>query len=141
MRRTCNLQLVTNVVRINEIDWSLRTKFSVYFGLENTIDDRYDDIIWFPQGIFVITSFSSVLNNQGYTINITGKDKMSLLNGDVSGALFAAHDFSTIYTTHSDGTITKDKIPIKTIIREAIHTYAQEPYSNIVINDLETCGV
>ena len=66
---------------------------------------------------------------------------MCLLNGDVGGQLFAAHEFSTIYTTHKDGTITKDKIPIKTIIRDAVHTYAQEPYSNIIINDLESCGV
>ena len=98
VRRTCNLQLVTNVVRINEVDWSLRTKFSVYLGLKNTIDSRYDDIIWFPQGVFIITSFSSVLNQSGYTISITGKDKMCLINGDVGGQLFAAHDFATIYT-------------------------------------------
>jgi hypothetical protein len=66
---------------------------------------------------------------------------MCLLNGDVSGSLFAAHEFSTIYTQHKDGTITKDKIPIYNIIKEAVHTYAQEPYSNIVINDLDSCGV
>ena len=141
MRRTCNLTLVTNVVRINDLDWSLRTKFRCYIGLENTVNSKYEDIIWFPQGTFVITSYNSTLNQQGYTINISGKDKMCLLNGEVSGQLFAAHEFSTIYTTHKDGTITKDKIPIYQIIKEAIHTYAQEPYSNIVINDLDTCGV
>ena len=141
VRRTCNIQLVTEATRLSEIDWTLRTKFKVLIGLENKIDSRYDDIIWFPQGTFVITSFNSTLNAQGYQINIQGKDKMCLLNGDVGGQLFAAHEFSTIYTTHKDGTISKDKIPIKTIIREAIHTYAQEPYSNIFINDLETCGV
>ncbi len=141
VRRTCNLQLVTNVVRINEIDWSLRTKFRAYLGLKNTIDKRYDDIIWFPQGVFVITQFASTLNNNGYQINITGKDKMCLLNGDVGGQLFASHDFASVYTHHSDGMTTKDKIPIKEIIREAVHTYAQEPYSHIIINDLDTCGV
>jgi len=66
---------------------------------------------------------------------------MCLLNGDISGALFAAHEFSTIYITHRDGTISKEAIPIYTIIREAVHQYAQEPYHNIVINDLDTCGV
>lgn len=34
-----------------------------------------------------------------------------------------------------------DKIPIKTIIREAVHTYAREPYSNIIINDLDDYGM
>ena len=30
-----------------------------------------------------------------------------------------------------------EKLPIKTIIRESVHTYAGEPYHNIIINDLE----
>lgn len=141
VRRTCTLNIVTNIVRINEVDWALRTKFKVLIGINNVIDPKYDDIIWMQQGTFVITSFSSTFNGQGYTINISGKDKMSLLNGDVSGQLTAAHEFSTIYTTHNDGTISKTKIPIYTIIREAVHTYAQEPYTNIFINDLDSCGV
>lgn len=141
VRRTCNITLITNQVQIEEISWSLNTKFTVELGLRNTIDPRYEDIIWFPQGMYVISSFSSTLNNSGYTITIQGKDKMCLINGDISGNLFAAHEFSTIYTTHSDGSVTKDLIPIYDIIREAVHQYAQEPYRNIVINDLDTCGV
>ena len=91
--------------------------------------------------MYIITSFNSSLNGQGYQIQISGKDKMCLINGDVGGALFAAHEFSIIYTTHADGTITKDYIPVYEIIKEALHTYAQEPYKNIVINDLNSCGV
>jgi len=123
------------------VAWSLRTKFYVYLGVKNTIDPNYEDIIWFPQGMYVISSFSSSYGAQGYTITISGKDKMCLINGDVGGALFAAHEFSIIYTEHADGTITKDYIPIYDIIKEALHTYAQEPYRNIIINDLNTCGV
>ena len=141
VRRSCSLTLVTNSVRINEVDWTLRTKFRAMIGVQNTVDPNYDDVIWFPQGTFVITSFSSTLNDKGYTINISGKDKMCLLNGEVGGQLFAAHEFSTIYTEQKDGTITKTKIPISTIVREAVHTYGQEPYFNIIINDLESCGV
>lgn len=141
VRRTCNLTLVTNTVQIDEVSWSLRTKFYVYIGVQNDIDSRYEDIIWFPQGMYIITSFNSTFNGQGYTISISGKDKMCLLNGDVGGNLFAAHEFSIIYTEHADGTITKDYIPIYEIIKEALHTYAQEPYRNIVINDLNACGV
>ena len=33
------------------------------------------------------------------------------------------------------------KIPLKKIIREAVHTYAQEPYHNIMINDLDNYGL
>lgn len=141
VRRTCNLTIVTKNIAVNDIDWALRTKFKLAIGLENTIDNQYDDIIWFPQGEFILTNFSSSLNTQGFTINVTGKDKMCLLNGDVGGALFATHDFGTIYQYQKDGTIKKEKIPIYDIIREAIHVYAQEPYSKIFINDLDTCGV
>lgn len=141
VRRTCNLSLVTNKVQIDELNWSLRTKFKLFIGVKNDVDDRYEDIIWFPQGIFIITQLSSTYNAQGYVISISGKDKMCLINGDVSGKLFAAHEFSIVYTTHADGSISKDYIPIYEIIQQAIHVYAQEPYKNIIINDLNTCGV
>lgn len=66
---------------------------------------------------------------------------MCLLNGDIGGNLTAAHDFGKIETIHDDGTSTLDDIPIYNIIREALHVFALEPYSNIVINDLEGCAV
>ena len=36
---------------------------------------------------------------------------------------------------------TKDKIPIVKIIKEAVHAYANEPYHNIIINDLSPYGL
>lgn len=141
VRRTCNLTLVTNNIQVNDLDWGLRTKFKLSIGLKNFVDPQYDDIIWFPLGEYVLTSFSSSLTSAGFSMSISGKDKMCLLNGEVGGALFASHDFGTIYTYKNDGTIIKDKIPIYEIIREAVHVYAQEPYSKIIINDLDTCGV
>ena len=30
-----------------------------------------------------------------------------------------------------------DDIPIKDIVREAVHTYAREPYHNIIIKDID----
>ena len=63
VRRTCSLTLVTSSVQVNEIDWSLRTKFRLYIGLKNFVDpEKYDDILWFKQGTYIITSFSSTLN-------------------------------------------------------------------------------
>ena len=66
---------------------------------------------------------------------------MCLLNGDIGGNLTAAHDFGKIETIHDDGTSTLDDIPIYNIIREALHVFALEPYSNIIISDLEGCAV
>jgi hypothetical protein len=66
---------------------------------------------------------------------------MCLLDGSVGGSLPFAHDFGEIEITHKNGTIEREKIPIYDIVRNAIHTYAQEPYENIVITDLEDCSV
>ena len=41
--------------------------------------------------------------------------------------------------TYYDKKVYLDKkdIPIKTIIKEAVHTYGREPYHNIIINDVD----
>ena len=88
LRRTCSLSLVSND-KINDYNWALKTKFKVLIGLKNDIDDKYPEIIWFPQGTFVITSFSKSESLNSSTISIQGKDKMSLLNGDMGGLIDA----------------------------------------------------
>ena len=42
------------------------SKFKVLIGLKNFINNKYEDIIWFPQGTYIITSFNSILNAQGF---------------------------------------------------------------------------
>jgi len=77
--------------------WRAQTKIQIFIGLKNYLKNKYpnyEDIIWFPQGIYVITNFNSNFSTSGYTINISAKDKMCLLNGDISGKLWASHDFS-----------------------------------------------
>lgn len=93
-------------------------------------------------GVFVITSFNTALSTGSYTINISGKDKMCLLNGELSGSLFAAHDFGKEEVYNKKTTVTTiNDIPIKTIIREAVHEYAGELWENIIINDLDDIGL
>ena len=143
MRRTCSLQMTTNkAYSVTDVDWALRTKFKLYIGLKNFIDDRYDDIVYFKMGTYVITAYSVSLNDKGYSISLNGSDKMCLLNGNVNGSVFAETNFNQVWT-QIPGTNRYEKtdVPIKTIIREAVHEYATEPYSNIVINNLDTCGV
>ena len=111
VRRTCSLTIVAQEVNIDDYYWGLSNKFTVSIGIENFIDDRYPDIIWFDQGIFVITSFNSQYNTSNYTISITGQDKMCLLNGTVAGALpttidFKQSEFYTVsYSPYNFGTI------------------------------------
>ena len=66
---------------------ALNKKIKILIGIENNIDKFYENIIWFNQGIFIITqpAFSHTLN--GVSISLSFKDKMCLLNGDCGGNL------------------------------------------------------
>jgi hypothetical protein len=99
------------------------------------------DIIWFNQGIYLITTFNTSNATNAYNISISGKDKMCLLNGEIGGTLESSVDFGTIEEEDSDGVWKIRKIPVMEIIRNMVHTYAGEPYYNIIINDLDTYGL
>lgn len=142
-RRTCSLNITTDNTNseLNEIYWGLHTKFAVLIGLRNYIDTIHDEIIWFQQGVFIITSFSQTSNTSGLSISIQGKDKMCMLDGSIGGSLFADHGFSDIEIINGDGTTYRKEIAIKEIVRDAVHTYALESYENIIIADLDDCAV
>ena len=104
VRRTCNLTMVADDIEINDYYWGIKTKISLEIGLKNNLTNEkyqpgqnsiYPEVVWFKQGIFVITSFNSSLGTNNYTISLSGKDKMCFLNGDLGGQLFASIDFGT----------------------------------------------
>lgn len=143
VRRTCSLTLVAQDININDFYWGLNTKFQLYVGLKNTVDPSYDDIIWFKQGTYLITSFSTSLNVTQYTINISGKDKMCLLNGDIGGVIESlSADFGKVDILDENNQITgQEDVLIKDIIKEAVHHYGKEPFQNIIIDDLDITGL
>ena len=142
LRRTCSVSMIAEDININEFYWGLKNKFKLEIGVKNTINSNYPTTIWFPQGIYTITSFNCNLSVNNFTISINGKDKMCRLNGEFGGSLPASIDFGTEdYYDLATGVLTRTKIPIKKIIREMVHTYAEEPYHNIIINDLEDSGL
>ena len=93
VRRTCSLSLVAQDININEFYWGLENKIKVEIGLRNFINSNYSDIIWFSQGIYIITGFNTSMTSNTYNISISGQDKMCLLNGNVGGSLPASIDF------------------------------------------------
>lgn len=95
VRRTCSLTMSAKNLNINNVYWGLTTKIKIEIGLENHVDKKYDNIIWFNQGLFILTDFKTTQTTNNYTINLTGKDKMCLLNGDVSGNLTAPYRFDS----------------------------------------------
>lgn len=177
VRRTCSLSLVANRLNINEYYWSFATKFKLLIGLKLTKDMRekysayadisidpttgqilinsepalvykdYPDVIWFKQGIFLITSFKYIINTNGTdNIYISGKDKMSLLNGDISGVFMHTIDVGTEEILEYDEEMniinrTETPLTIKQIITELIHKYGNEPMHNIIVNDLDDNGL
>ena len=145
VRRTCSLTLVAQDFDYNEFIWGLNTKFKLEIGVENTIDPIYPDIIWFKQGTYFISSFNTSHSTNNFSISIQGKDKMCALNGELGGALTSSVDFGAvedIVTLSTGERITKiTKLPIKEIIRNAVHLYGGEPLHNIIINDLDISGL
>ena len=141
IRRTCSLSLIAESFDYNNYIWGLNTKFKLEIGLKNNIDLIHPKIIWFPQGIYVITSFNSSRSTSNFTISLQGKDKMCLLNGDVGGNIESTVDFGIEELVNAQGMSVLNKIPIQTIIRNMIHHYGGEPYYNIIINDLDDYGL
>lgn len=121
--------------------WALKNKFKLEVGLKNEIDSNYPEIVWFKMGIYVLTSFNVSYSVNNCSISIQGKDKMCLLNGEIGGALESPVDFGAIDEKQPNGDIIKIKLKIKDIIRNAVHVYGNEPYHNIIINDLDTYGL
>ena len=101
----------------------------------------------------MITSFNCTAGVNNYTINLQGKDKMTLLNGDLGGVIPASWDFgtedanvtdedgNTLYDSTGYAIVENNQIPIKDIILQAVHEFAQEPWQNIIINDLDDYGI
>ena len=108
VRRICQLTLSAKNLNINNVYWGLTTKIKIEIGLENVVNDIYDDIIWFKQGIFILTDFKTSQTTNNYTINLTGKDKMCLLNGDVAGNLLQPVRLDT-YEQESEDSIVIDE--------------------------------
>lgn len=142
VRRSCSLSMTAtkedNI--ITDKYWAYNHKFKLQIGLKNTIDRTQPDIIWFEQGVYIISNFSISESTSSLSISIQGKDKMCRLDGTIGGSLPAQHDFGKEEIENANGTISFNLLPLYTIIREAVHEYAQEPMRNILINDLDDYG-
>lgn len=141
MRRTCNLTFLVEETEDNDlmnIDnlLSINKKIKIEIGIENIIDSRYDNIIWFKQGIFIINQPSISHNSQGIVVSLTCKDKMCLLNGECGGGLPASVIFDSYNQINKDGSITSIKNRIYDIIQTLVIFYGGEDINKVFINDV-----
>ena len=70
VRRSCSLTIVAQDFQYNDFYWGLNTKFKLEVGVENNIDSSYPNIIWFKQGIYLITSFNTSRSTNNFSISI-----------------------------------------------------------------------
>lgn len=141
VRRSCNLNMITQQVDINDIYWGFSNKFKLYIGVLNNINKNYEDIIWFPQGTYVINSFNSSYTTNDYQISISGQDKMCLLNGTLGGNIPMKVNFGIEKYIDKDGNEQKEQRSVHYMIKEMIHSFGNEPLHNIIIRDLAESGL
>lgn len=141
VRRTCNLTFIAleeenNLTNIDNL-LSMNKKIRVEIGIANHTGLYIDhDIIWFPQGIFIICNPSISHTTTGVTVSLSCKDKMCLLNGECGGGLPAPVIFDSYDQVIDDGTTQNLKQQVYYIIQTLVCNYGGEAMSKIFINDV-----
>ena len=137
IRRTANLTCVVDEFTYKILDAknliSINKKIYIEIGCKNFTNQYNDyDIIWFPQGVFLISTASISKNVSGATLNLQLKDKMCLLNGECGGTLPAATSFHEVEL--EDGSV--QQISIVQIIKELVNHFGNEDLNKIFIYNL-----
>jgi len=141
IRRTCSLSIITNNVNVTDLDnlFSLNKKVKLEIGYKN-IFNKYPEyqILWFPQGIFVITSASISQTTNGTTLGLQLKDKMCLLNGECGGVISYPTEIDVYDDVDENGKLVTKKIPMYKLIQEVVNHYGKEPLHKILVSDIDT---
>ena len=142
IRRTCNLTCAVDGNSYNienmDMDFTLNRKIFIEIGIKND-SEYYPEypILWFPQGVFFITSFSmNSSSSASVNLSLGLKDKMAMLNGDVGGMLPGVVRFDAMDTQTKDGVWVEQKVLVYNIISELVNHYGGEDLNNIVIDDV-----
>lgn len=143
IRRTINLTMLASIDNSNleDIDneISINKKIKVLIGYDNPLKSykNYGDIIWFPCGLFVLSSANISRSTSGWNISITGKDKMCLLDGTAGGTLPASITFHESLVQLDNEDVEIQYPTIFQIIYEAVNHWGGEAIENIIITDID----
>lgn len=142
MRRTASISLLATEVENDLINidnlLSINKKIELLIGFLNTTDSYKDyPILWFPQGVYVITNPSLSRQQNQVTISLNLHDKMALLNGECGGTFPAAISFHELEEEDAYGNITIKKPTILQIIRQLVNHWGGEQQRKIIINDIQ----
>ena len=142
VRRSANLSCSVSYGEYDidniEMDFALNKKIFIEIGIKNETNEYPEyPILWFPQGVFYINSFSiNSSTSSAVNLSLNLKDKMCLLNGDIGGKLPATIQFNTMTTQTSDGSIIEQDVLYYNLIIELLNHWGGEELSNIVIQDV-----
>lgn len=113
---------ITNIKNLIAINKRAR----IEIGLANhTPDYPEHPIIWFPQGVFILSGASVQHTAQGVTISTNLKDKMCLLNGECGGMFSRAMVHTPIYVYNNDSaTPIKQHVLFRALIASLVQEYS-----------------
>ena len=143
VRRTLSLTMMADEMTANiedvENEISINKKVRVEVGFKNPLKSyaSYGDTVWFPCGLFVLSSANVTRNTNNWSISITGKDKMCLLDGSAGGTLPASVTFHEKKIELANGDYEIQYPTIFQIIFEAVNHWGGEIAERIIISDID----
>lgn len=137
---TTSVDAGTYNVEDANMDFAVNKKIFIEVGIKNDTDQYKEyPILWFPQGVFFIKSFScNSSTSSALNISLSINDKMSMLNGDVGGTFPSTTILDEQDTQSETGEYVTEKVLVYNIIQEVVHHWGGEELSNIVIEDVPT---
>ena len=142
MRRTGNVNLIAdqyeNDLTTTRNLLSINKKIELLVGFINTTGEYTNyDVLWFPQGIYMIINPNISHSGDGINISLTLHDKMANLNGECGGTLPASVVFDTVEDIDEQGNIVLTKPTIFQIIQQVVHHFGNEQIGKILISDVD----
>ena len=142
MRRTGNISFIAddyeNDLTTTRNLLSINKKIEVLIGFKNITQEYTDfNMLWFPQGVFVITAPNITHNSSGINISLTLHDKMALLNGECGGSFPASIVFHERESTDEEGNLIIVRPTIFQIIQQLVHHFGGEQLGKILISDID----
>lgn len=142
IKRQGNLTMVAsedtyNITNIDNL-LSINKRVAIEIGFKNIWssypDDKYSKypIIWFPQGVFVLSQAVVTKNMNSFSISLTLKDKMTLLNGENGGILPCAITHHPMYNELEES----EPVKVRDILYTLLTVYGNLPEEKILIDNV-----
>jgi hypothetical protein len=135
VRRTCTMSLVfdKDLIQLTDLNniIAVNKKISLSVGITNPFYHlkeyaKYGQVLWFKQGVFILTKASSSIQVGSASVSIEMIDKMGMLNGTCGGTLPASVSFhDKIIIDKDDNTTTLYPLIID-IIKECVNHFGGE---------------